>query len=134
MLKKEPDLSIYVNGSCIMYKSSYRPHFQANRAEISAKNKGAGVAEIAKIAGAQWKELEGTEEKKEWDQKAAEDKKRWMYFVLNTFAADSDWDCPLAFIWISIIIQAFLGKNIRKNSWRKSNSEISLKNRQRQLS
>jgi len=57
--------------------SAYFLWMQANRAEISAKNKGAGVAEIAKIAGAQWKEMEGTEEKKEWDQKAAEDKKRY---------------------------------------------------------
>ena len=65
------------------------------------------MAEIAKIAGAQWKEMEGTEEKKEWDQKAAEDKKRWTCFELNTFAADSDRKYLLAFIWISIVIQAF---------------------------
>merc|ERR1712079_657765 len=55
--------------------SAYFLWMQANRAEISAKNKGAGVAEIAKIAGAQWKELEGTEEKKEWTRRPLKTRK-----------------------------------------------------------
>jgi len=54
--------------------SSYMLWMQANREEISKSNPGAGIAEIAKIAGGLWKEME---DKEEWNEKAKADKERY---------------------------------------------------------